>query len=215
MIRFDYTDAILRFLWMAFVIYLGITWAFRFRTHRQALRFARQHIRRDPPSGLAELTRGSTALPSARHWTPSRTVEVAHLGLLLVPSLWGPVVTFSVMFGTDLDWGVRSMGSTGLGWALVLLSVIVAWFCHRARKSFGEIHRNTLETWRISAIGSGIVGAMIAGMLGMIREPGTVAPISTVCSYVTATGSVLLGLLLLYTSREIAWTRKAMMRSND
>jgi hypothetical protein len=205
----DYTGQIIGLLWIIGTIYVAIVWMFRLRTYRNDLRLASQRALEDPLAGLVDPYRGS--LPPTRPWAPSLGVRVALLGLLLVPCLWGAVVTFAIMFGIAWDSEI-SAGSTCIGWALPVVSVVAAWFCRRARKSFRDLERNVGRNWRISAGGALLTGALFACLLGMTKSIEKVGRVSMACSYAVAGESVLLGLLLLYTSAEVAAAEKNVVR---
>lgn len=207
----DYTARIIVLLWIIGTIYVAIAWTLRIFAYVKDLRIASQRALEDPLAGLVDPYRGSA--PPARPWTPSLSARVALLGLLLVPCLWGPVVTFALLF--CIDWNREiSAGSTCVGWALPVVSMIAAWFCRRARRAFPELGRGVGRSWRISAGGVLLTGGLLACLLAMTKNIEKIGRVTMACSFAVAAESVLLGLLLLCTSAEIVAAEKSLPRSN-
>lgn len=206
----DYTDRIVGLIWIIGTIYVAIAWVLRIFAYVKALRVASQHPREALLEGLVDPYRGSS--PPTLPWYPSLGARVALLGLLLVPCLWGPVATFALVVGADWRDGVDGPSRLYLGCACVVPILITAWFCRRARRAFPDLGQNFGRSWRISAGGVLLTGGLLACLLGMTKSIEKVGRVSMACSYAVVGESVLLGLLLLYTSAEIAAAEKGTAR---
>jgi len=209
----DMSEAFINLVWAISTIYVVVTWMMRLAIYKKGRRFAAQYPLEIAWTGSAEPQEG--ALRTTHPWAPSREVQAARLGLLLIPCLWGPVVTFAIVFGADWRDGMTDTDHGYVLWACVVPILLTAWFCRRARQAFPELGRNIGKNWRISAVGTILTGALLAYLVGMTKSAEKVGLVSVACSYMVVGVTVLLGVLLWRTSAEIATTEKSLVLPHE